>query len=405
MQRLLGKVQHYHWGSTDVIPSWLGIEPTGQPHAEYWLGAHPSAPATVEGGLPLTEAIASDPDVLGQATRKRFGDQLPFLVKILSADKALSLQTHPPAELAAAGFAKEEAAGLPLGDPTRNYKDPNAKPELALALTPMDALVGFRDPAETVELFDALGVATSLESVIGPLRHRRGGAALAEVFLDALVRDDEHLEMTKQLVVAAVKHAADDGALGEFARTIVQLDAQFPGDPSLVGALLMNRIRLQPGQAIHLRPGVLHAYLGGTCIEVMGNSDNVLRGGLTSKHIDPGALVEVASFEFGSPEIISASSDERVARYDIDEEVFAVWRIAPSQEPIALPASGLPRVLVCWDGELQLTDAEDNTLRLARGQAAFLAAGEQVRGYGDGTQFLAAPGEPASSSEPAVASH
>lgn len=397
MQKLIGQPRHYAWGSFDAIPAWLGTEPTGQPFAEYWLGAHPSGSAVLAGPEQLTlhDAIQADPGLLGSDTRDRFGDELPFMLKILSARRALSLQTHPPAELAAEGFEREEAAGLPIDDPKRSFKDRNAKPELALALTPFEALVGFRDPQRTVELFDALQVQVSLESVIGPLRHRAGAAALAEVFLDALVADDERAELTKQIVVAALAHVDDDGEVGEFARTIVTLDSQFPGDPSLIGAMLMNHFTLQPGQAIHLTPGVLHAYISGTCVEIMGNSDNVLRGGLTSKHIDPGALVQVANFDPAPISIVPASQlSAGLTQFEIDEETFALWQLDGQPEAFALPAASDPRILVIWDGEFDLIDDEQQVTTLRRGEAAFLAAGEQALARGAGLAYLAAPGRP-----------
>lgn len=394
MQKLIGQARHYAWGSFDVIPEWLGAEPTGQPFAEYWLGAHPSGSAMLPDGS-LHDAIAADPGLLGTATRERFGDELPYMVKILSARKALSLQTHPPAELAAEGFEREQAAGIAIDDPKRSFKDRNAKPELALALTPFEALVGFRDPQRTVELIDALQVQVSLESVIGPLRHRAGSAALAEVFLDALVADDERAELTKQIVVAALAHADDDGELGKFARTIVTLDAEFPGDPSLIGAMLMNHFTLQPGEAIHLTPGVLHAYISGTCIEIMGNSDNVLRGGLTNKHIDPGALVQVANFDAAPIDLVPANPlGDGLTCYEIDEEAFALWQLTGQPDAIALPAACDPRVMVIWDGQFDVIDEDEALTHLKRGEAAFLAAGEQLRIRGEGTAYLAAPGRP-----------
>lgn len=393
MKKLIGSIRHYEWGTIDAIPRWLGVEATGEPCAEYWLGAHPEAPAELD-GVPLNAAIAADPGLLGAQTRDRFGDALPYLLKLLSAAKPLSLQTHPNSAQAAEGFARENAEGIDLLAANRSFRDPNAKPEFTVALSDFEVLVGFRDPAQTVKLFDQLGVKESLEPVIGPLRHRSGEAALAEVFLDALCLDDLRHSLVTAVVVAGLNHIHDDGALGDFARVIVRLDEHFPGDPSLLAALLLNYHRMRPGQAIHVRPGTLHSYLGGTCIEVMGNSDNVLRGGLTHKHIDPNALVQVVNF---NPEpvqsVIPTVVDDGVETYLIDEGAFQLWRLSPSSRAHPLPSYSLPRIVMVWEGDLQMVDSFGDVLPVQRGQAAFLAAGEHVRFTGSGTSFLVSPGQ------------
>lgn len=387
MQRLVGSVRNYEWGSLEFIPNLLGKPADNKPQAEYWLGAHLSSPSKIEiagTSYDLAEWLKTNPQALGKQVRARFGSELPFLVKVLSARVPLSLQAHPNARDAASGFAKENEQGISLDDPKRTFKDPHHKPELIIALTPFDALVGFRDPSETLDLFDRLGVKASLEPVIGPLRHRSGQAGLAEVFLDVLTVNDERIALANEIVSAAVGHVHDKGELGEFARTAVLLDEYFPNDPSLIAALLLNRRHLEPGEGLHVREGTMHAYLNGSGIEVMASSDNVLRGGLTNKHIDVDALVQVVNFRSEIAPILHPTPlSEGVCEYRIDEDAFRVWRISPSKHLGVLPASDTARIVLVAEGEMSMF-CKDENLKLERGQSAFLPAGEEIGFTGTG---------------------
>ncbi len=400
MQPLTGVVKNYDWGSTEAIPSILGTSDDGSPQAEYWLGAHPGGPA-IMGDTTLDKAIEADPEVLGIASMRRYGDKLPFLMKILSADQPLSLQAHPNREQAEAGFADEEARGVPIDSPTRTFKDTWHKPELMIALSPFDALAGFREPADTVRLFGELGLSSATTaSILGPLLHRNGAPALAQVFLDTLCLDDARRYIVDEVVAAALKHVNEQGELGEFARTAVLLDNYHPGDPSIIAALLMNRIQLSPGEAVQLMPGTLHAYLEGTGIEVMANSDNVLRGGLTSKHIDVNALVEVVDFTPGMPRRIQTlEADEAgVARFDETIEEFAMWRIdaKPGVEG-TLPGNGHGRILLVVDGHLACRDASGDEIELVQGRSCFIGADEVITFEGDCAAFIATAAAPEAS--------
>lgn len=395
MQRLVGSVRNYEWGSLDYIPNLLGKQADDKPQAEYWLGAHLSSPSKIEVAgtyCNLAEWLRTNPQALGQQVRARFGSELPFLVKVLSARVPLSLQAHPNAANAAAGFARENEQGISLDDPKRTFKDPHHKPELIIALTPFDALVGFRDPSETLDLFDQLGVKASLEPVLGPLRHRNEEAGMAEVFLDVLTVNDERIALANEIVSAAVSHAHDEGELGDFARTAMLLDEYFPNDPSLIAALLLNRRHLEPGEGLHVREGTMHAYLSGSGVEVMASSDNVLRGGLTNKHIDVDALVQVVNFRSEIAPILHPSPVSKgVCAYRIDEDAFRVWRISPSKRLGVLPASDTARIVLVTEGKMSMY-CRDETLTLTRGQSAFLAADEEIGFTSAGQAFLSASG-------------
>lgn len=380
------------WGSRTAIPEILGVPETGDPMAEYWLGAHASRPAQVEtasGTEPLDQLVDEQPQLLGEPSRKAFGDCLPYLLKVLSADQALSLQAHPSREQAEAGFARENAAGIPLDDPTRTYKDDWPKPELMLAMTPFEALCGFRDAARTVELFEALGI-PELDRMVAPLRLRHGSAGLAEVFLDALTDSPERRALLDQVVSRAVSHVDEESDFGLFCNTAVTLDEFYPNDPSILAALMMNRFTMQPGEGVFLPAGNLHAYMSGAGIEIMANSDNVLRGGLTPKHMDVDELVAVLDFDASPVELVHA---EQVApglkRFPTPAPEFALWQVELGGEGrVELPATDTARILLLTDGHL----VDESGMELHKGQSALVEAGEQVVLHGDGVAYLASPG-------------
>jgi mannose-6-phosphate isomerase len=394
MQLLHGTFQHYAWGTTDAIPELLGLPADGRPVAEYWLGAHPLTPSEVDGVL-LDALVASNPEVVGEASRAAFGDRLPYLVKVLSARHALSLQAHPSREQAEEGFAKENAAGLAADAPERTYRDDWPKPELLIALTEFDGLAGFRDPKRTAALFGGLGVADELASVIGALTERKGSAALAEVFLDVLSLKGERARLSELVCAAAMQKKDFPGELGEFARTILELDEVFPTDPSIIAAALMNRVTLKPGEALYVPAGHMHAYLSGTGVEVMANSDNVIRGGLTSKHVDVGELVRVVDFEPSVPKATHpVAVRDGVEKYPTPCEEFDVWRLTPGakQGPIKLPGAKSARILLLTEGGAELAVGSDR-LQLRRGEAAFLPATDSAATIsGTAVAFMTASG-------------
>ncbi|GAC47600.1 mannose-6-phosphate isomerase, class I [Gordonia aichiensis] len=303
MRLLDGVVRPYAWGSRTAIAA-LRQKPVPSPHpeAELWFGAHTEGPATVlgpdgESEGNLLDAIDDDPArALGAATTDRFGGRLPFLLKVLAADEPLSLQAHPSAEQAREGFAREEAAGIPIDSPTRNYKDASHKPELIVAISEFDALAGFRDPARTIELLRELQV-SELDPYLGLLAGQPDAEGLRAVFTTWLTLPESRLRAVVPAVLSAAVDALNAGSrFGQELRTALELGELYPNDPGVLASLLLNRIHLSPTEGLYLPAGVLHAYLSGTGVEIMANSDNVLRGGLTPKHIDVPELLRVLDF-------------------------------------------------------------------------------------------------------------
>ena len=265
----------YVWGSRTLLADYLGRTPSGRPEAELWLGAHHGSPAVVTAG----EHEGSD---LGSAIAAEGGRQPALLLKVLAAAEPLSLQAHPDAVRAREGFAREEAAGIPRGAAHRSYRDPHAKPELIVAVTAFEALSGFRPRAQAVAVLDALA---AVDVRIAPVaEHVRAGDALAWLLSGA-----EEVAPAVEAAVDAVAAIEPEHPLA--ADTISRLADTHPGDPGILVALMLNRVSLAPGEALFLPPGNLHAYLAGLAIELMGPSDNVLRGGLTRKHVDVAELL------------------------------------------------------------------------------------------------------------------
>lgn len=388
MHRITGKIQHYAWGSFTAIPDLLGAPPSERPAAEYWLGAHHSGPAILDDGTSVADWTT--PQRLGQASTQAFGDRLPFLLKVLAADQPLSLQAHPSRAQALVGFARENAAGIPLDAPERTYRDDWPKPEALVALTSFTALCGFREPQRTLELLRGLELPVSMTEIFGPLLHRQGAAGIAECFLDILSGDHVRQEAVEQVVSAAVTKQDAEGHLGTFARTIVNIDQFYPSDTSILAAMMLNIVTLDPGDAIYLPAGNMHAYLSGVGIEVMANSDNVVRGGLTPKHIDVDELVSVVDFTPLHPEAVATSSAGGVISYHTEAPEFSLWRL-DLPEHVTLPGTGA-RICLVTSGSIRLSHGED-VLELERGQAALLSDDERaVEATGRGQLFVAGPG-------------
>ena len=391
MLELIGVRQSYPWGTKDAIPSLIGQAPDAKPWAEQWYGAHPLGDSPTPDGATLSEHLAQQQDQLGKAALMTFGRRLPFLMKILSAASPLSLQAHPTRQQAREGHARESLLGVPLGAPERSFKDDWPKPETIVALTSFEALVGFRDPVRTAQLFEDLGVGDALASVIGPLRDRDGSPALQEVFLDVLSLDDRR-HLVDEVLGAAVNHLDAPGELGLFARTAVEIDEYFPSDPGILAALLLNRFSLEPGQALALAPGVMHSYLRGCCIEVMANSDNVLRGGLTAKHIDVDALLHVVSFAPTPAEVLLPSGSDGTYIYPTSFEEFELWLLQPTDgSPLQVPRSDSGRICLVASGSFELSGDGDPVV-LKPGKAVFIGAEEAIVARGEGHLFVAATG-------------
>lgn len=375
MERLENVIQRYAWGHPTAIPELLGLEPDGQPHAELWLGAHPSAPSKLSSGLTLDAHIAQAPErLLGAASARHFGPRLPFLFKVLAAGQPLSLQAHPTLAQAREGFAREDAAGLARSAPNRSYRDANHKPEIICALTPFRALCGFRRLSDSVRLFRGLGLDVSLLESQGLKAYFQYAMTLEREAQGALV---------DQLVFGAKQGVSGFEAECELA---LKLSALYPRDIGVVGALLLNLVELAPGEALYLDAGNLHAYLEGTGVELMANSDNVLRGGLTPKHVDVPQLLAVLDFTDGPAKVLEPSGAEESV-YVTPAPDFRLSRVELSDRSFTLPAHGA-QVLLVVEGQVTVKG-----VALKRGESVFIGADEgDIALSGRGVIFRATAG-------------
>ncbi|WP_102142812.1 mannose-6-phosphate isomerase, class I [Mycobacterium hubeiense] len=386
MHLLRGAVRTYAWGSRTAIAEFTGRKsPTAHPEAELWFGAHPGDPAflqTDDGEESLLEVLHEDPEgQLGNVALARFGDTLPFLVKVLAADEPLSLQAHPSAEQAAEGYAREDKLGIPVTAPTRNYRDRSHKPELLVALGPFEALAGFRPVARTVELMRALAV-TDLDPYVGLLADQSDADGLRALFTTWITAPQPDLDVLVPAVLDGAIHYIRSGKkkFAAEAKTVLELGERYPGDAGVLAALLLNRISLKPGEGIYLGAGNLHAYLHGVGVEVMANSDNVLRGGLTPKHVDVPELLRVLDFTPTPegdlrPETVTDGM-ELIYQTPAPEFAVSVLTIEGEQlgHEIDAPARhDGPQILLCTEGST-VVHAKSSTLTLERGSAAWVAA-------------------------------
>ncbi|SFL66145.1 mannose-6-phosphate isomerase, type 1 [Geodermatophilus ruber] len=384
MWQLTSAIRFYPWGSRTVIPELLGQpSPAERPHAELWMGAHPDDPSRLDDGRSLDTAIAEEAErLLGPAVVERFGPRLPFLVKVLAADTPLSLQAHPTMEQAAAGYAAEEAAGIPHDDPTRTFKDPWHKPELLLALTTFEALCGFRPVEESLHCLAKLQV-PELKPTIAALA--RGGLRAAIPQLLALSGKRRAALVEAVASKAATFVAAHDPEFINTYRWAAALAESYPGDAGVVISLMCNHLKLAPGEAVFLPAGNLHAYLSGAGVEVMASSDNVLRGGLTRKHVDLAALIEVLDFSDGRIPVLHPVLGPGGLRYRVPVEDFDLTRVELDDQAGTLTTRG-PQVLLCTEGRAVLA-AADGELVLEKGQSAFVPAGAPVSARGPALLF------------------
>lgn len=422
MERLDPAVRHYDWGSRTAIPDLLGLPASDRSWAELWFGAHPQGPALVgEAGTPLDQAVAADPvAALGPGAAACFG-RLPFMVKVLAAAQPLSLQTHPGAEAARAGCAREDGLGLPRTSLERSFKDDSPKPELICALTPFKALCGFRDPALTLALLESIDT-----PALDPMRRRLAADPTSDGLRDLMAwllgRDraaaaefnrqvgracnpapvSERAEGAERGLVperTAGERASREGRGADewaAARALaVELGAQFPDDPGVAVALLLNRVTLQPGEALFLGPGLLHSYLGGTGVEVMTSSDNVIRAGLTSKATDIPAFLEVVSTDPVTPDIQRPEPVGGVADYRAPVSEFSLQRIEADG---VVAVGGGPAILLCTRGRARAGGAraggrEAGDLEIRPGTAVWVdARTEAVTLRGEATVFRAGIG-------------
>ncbi|WP_279193185.1 mannose-6-phosphate isomerase, class I [Corynebacterium stationis] len=388
MQLLNSATRTYSWGSKTLIPHLQGKAASNYPIAELWYGAHPAGPATIE-DEPLNAVIAADPQAaLGENVAAEFDGKLPFLLKILSADEPLSLQAHPSKEQARQGFARENSQNVAMDAPQRSYKDDNHKPELIVALTDFYAMAGFRPLVHTRELFNALDCEelnryTSMHIAEGRLTKEEEADNLRALFttwitIPAATRRElisALMESSKQLLTTLNSTSWMRPVL----ETIIELNELYPGDVGVLGALLLNHVQLSPGEAIYLNAGQLHAYVRGLGVEIMANSDNVLRGGLTPKHVDVPELVKVLSFNtISDPRVeqISLSDSAQVLNYPVPVEEYTLTRCDLKAGDEVVSESEGPGIILCTSGTLTLQAQDGSSLELLPSDAAWLPASD-----------------------------
>ena len=370
--KLENTTKHYDWGSIDGITNFFGIaNPTSQPMAEIWMGAHPLGCSLVfdakQGKIRLDKLIQENPEqMLGAKTYQNFAS-LPFLFKILSANKALSIQVHPTLENAKLGFAKENQLGIALDAANRNYKDPNHKPELIYALTPYKAMRSFRQIEEIVTLFEKVAIPDLIEP-ISQLASNQHPDQLKHFFAYLLNLSESVKNSLIEQLLLKISSFVEEPYL-----TIKTLANDYPNDIGLFMPLLLNVIELQPGQAMFLSAKTPHAYLSGTGLEIMANSDNVLRAGLTHKHIDSSELIN--NTDFTSLALNQLLTKPIVKDNKIDFPVPVndfKFEIIQSDENIRNEKVDSAQILLCLDGKVTLsTDTESLTLQ--KGESAFIA--------------------------------
>ena len=368
-------IQNYAWGSHTAIAELLGRPtPSSEPEAELWIGAHPKAPSRIaepKGKGTLDRAIQDDPvGLLGSVVCDRFGNELPFLFKVLAAQEPLSIQAHPNQEQARSGWARENAEGIPLDAARRNYRDLNHKPELVCALTPFVALKGFRAPDETARGLEPIG-RPELAAEIGRLAREQTPVALRSLFARLMTLEPEEREALLKRAAAQAARRPGDPAW----RWVKSLMDRHPGDMGALAPLYLNLVTLAPGQAFFLPSGELHAYLEGTALEIMANSDNVLRGGLTPKHVDLQELLATLVFDAHAPELLQAEDSgpgEKSFRTPAREFELGFLEVGPGRPFTATSGRGV-EILLQLEGACRLT-SEGSEIALARGRSVLVPA-------------------------------
>ena len=358
------------------------------------MGAHPKAPSMVfsDGDWrSLPELIQNNPeDILGPAIARKFSNKLPFLFKILASAKPLSIQAHPSKEEAKEGFARENIQKIPLNAPHRNYKDENHKPEMICALKPLSALKGFRKVEEIVQLMDKIGAPTQKQG-IDVFRNQPNQEGLKDFFHAMMTMDRERQRRVVNEVVACAERYSKTDETFEW---VIRLNGEYPGDIGVLSPILLNVVHLNPGEAIHIPAGELHAYLEGAGLELMASSDNVLRGGLTPKHVDVPELLKILHFQYHETEILRPEIHETGEHlYPTVSDEF-ILSVIPLDEGsfYESPQRRSVEIMICMEGDAHITDLESGEiLDLSQGTSIIIpAAVKQYRLEGMSTIYKAA---------------
>lgn len=398
MERLRGAIKEYAWGSAAAIPGLFDLPPADGPVAEIWLGTHKSGPAELASGIVynptadpaeenLRDYIDRDPQGCLGTTLPSSVNALPYLLKLIAPDQPLSLQVHPSRKQARERYADENDAGVEMTDPNRNYFDENHKPELLVALTKFEAVAGFRAPRRVMDVVGGLPC-TIAEDLLRFLQNdpsSEGMRTCFEYLLSADTRPSE--DQVMELVEGCRKRLREDTSPSARADRIVSnLADHYPGDPGIVASLLLNPVTLQQGEALFVPAGTVHAYLSGTGVEIMANSDNVLRAGLTSKHIDVPELLATVDYTAAPPIRIAPERVSDVTRTyyaPVDDFELSVTELRDWTTERNLPGRG-PRILLAISGAIEVSTNEQR-ITLNLGEAVFVRADEgnlQVQGVG-----------------------
>lgn len=391
---LKNKIQAYAWGSTQAIPELLGRpNPENRPQAELWMGAHPKAPSLAyQNGrwVSLQQLISQNPDdVLGKTVAKKFDNRLPFLFKILAAAKPLSIQAHPNKHQAQIGFQRENKQQIPIDAAERNYRDGNHKPECICALTRFWALSRFRRIPNILTDLQQLNLKL-LDDMRSELNQQPTAQGLKRFFTSLMSLSPDQ---KKQVVDEALKKAREAaGDRPEFT-WMMKLAHHYPEDIGVLSPFFLNLICLEPGQAIYLDAGELHAYLEGLGIELMANSDNVLRGGLTPKHVDVPELLRILNFEGSDIALLTPEAsvtNELIYPSPAAEFVLSVITLSTGNV-YQSPLQRSVEMIVCTQGNLTIAEPDSHTeTELPQGASVIIPA--SVTRYslkGEGTCYKA----------------
>ncbi|MFG6476116.1 mannose-6-phosphate isomerase, class I [Microbacterium sp. P06] len=385
LTRISNTPRDYAWGSMTLIADLEGREPSGRPEAEVWFGDHPGSPSEVHDGTGRT----LDEWLPAEAAAGDVPSRLPFLLKLLAAGAPLSIQAHPSKAQAEEGFAREEAAGVARDAGNRNYRDDNHKPELIVAVSdPFVALAGLRDLDATRRLVDALG--EGAQELRAHLEEADAEEALRRT-IGWLLGEAAKTDIERIIAAAVGGTSAEFAAELALARELAQA---YPADAGVVVALLMNLVSLRPGEAIFVPAGVLHAYVAGLGVELMAASDNVLRGGLTPKHIDVGELLGLLDAAPSPPPILTpVRLDDTSQFFDAGVPDFALLHLVVDGDSASAALRG-SAIVLATRGSVSVTGASGTSVELAPGQAALATADEApLTVDGSGELFIAMPGD------------
>lgn len=369
------EIQNYAWGSKTAIQDLLGIV-SDQPMAELWMGAHPKAPSAVfiDGErVTLDKWIKSDPEpILGTDVNNQFHGQLPFLFKILAAEKPLSIQVHPNKQQAEDGFARENALNIPLDSPNRNYRDTNHKPEIICAITDFWAMNGFRSVDEIISLINTI-VPGMLRNELDTLKTNPDSTGFRNFFQTLMTLIPTRRSAIIEEAVIRASSLRESNPVYDW---ILKLHDEYPDDIGILSPAYLNLVKLKPGEGMFLDSCVLHAYLHGLGVELMANSDNVLRGGLTPKHIDLDELFRVVKFDPHDPDIqepLDVMPDMDVYTTDTDEFELSIIKLKDDKEGMLYLSDGI-EIFICIDGDAIITDTNSDTTHISKGVSVVIPA-------------------------------